>query len=73
MEESGTKTHPFMLCLYQFKCQCTFKGAGLCNIETNFVQNDNFAVFLIGHMAEIFQILVSQNESVILKVDSCTS
>ena len=47
---------------------CEVKGAGSCK-ETNFFLNKNFAVFLIGHTIVIFHYF-SQNESVILKMDS---
>ena len=40
-----------------------------CHVmETKFFRNDNFAVFVIGHIAEIFNYL-SQNKGVILKMD----
>ena len=47
------------------------KGQGHL-METNFFRNDDFAVFLIGHITVIFHYF-SQNESVALKMDSCTS
>ena len=48
-----------------------FKGAGSRNVNKLF-RNDDFAVFLIGHITIIFHYF-SQNESVILKMHSCTS
>ena len=39
---------------------------------SNFFRNDDFKVFLIGLVTVIFHSF-SQNESVILKMDSCTS
>ena len=41
-------------------------------MQTNVFRNDDFAVFLIGHITVIFHYF-SQNGSVILKMDSCTS
>ena len=38
-------------------------------METNFFRNDDFAVFLIGQITEIFYYF-SQNEGVILKMNS---
>ena len=47
------------------------KGAGSRNVNKLF-RNDDFAVFLIGHIIVIFHYF-SQNESVISKMDSCSS
>ena len=44
------------------------KGARLRKV-TNFFQNDNFAVYMIGHITEILHYF-SQNEGVTLKKDS---
>ena len=49
----------------------TLKGQGHA-MSTYFFRNDNFAVFLIGHITVIFH-YYSQNESVSLETDSCTS
>ena len=38
-------------------------------MQTNFFQNDDFAVLLIGHITETFYCF-SQNEGIILKMDS---
>ena len=48
-----------------------FKGHGHV-MKTNLFRNDDFAVFLIDHITVISHYF-SQNESVILKMDSCSS
>ena len=49
----------------------SLKGPGHV-LETNFFRNDDFAVFLIGHITEIFHYF-SRNEGVVLKMDSLAS
>ena len=51
----------------QFVMHSGLKGAGSRNV--NFFRNDDFAVFLIGRITEIFN-YISQNDSAILKMDS---
>ena len=53
------------------KSQANVKGAGSRNVN-KLLSNDNLAVFLIGHNTVIFHYF-SQNESVVLEMDSCTS
>ena len=52
--------------LYYMRC---LEGAGSRNVN-KLLSKQKFAVFLIGHITVIFHYF-SQNESVILKMDSC--
>ena len=57
--------------VYDYVTQSLLKGQGHV-METNFFRNHDFAIFLIGHITAILNYF-SQNESVILKMDSCIS
>ena len=67
MPLSILKKHPF---LFGRVINCV-KGAGSRNV-TSFFRNDDFAVFFIGRITLIFHCF-SQNESIFLEMDSCSS